>query len=150
MLAKIKNLRKSDITESLSDVRTLGLIVFAFIALLVTWSGIKVVQTNYDLQKQISAMQQQNEVKRLANSNLELENQFLNTDQYLELVARRQYSKAFPGEKLLIVPKSVALAHSVELPAAQPAEETQGVEDEGPWYERNFNAWLDFLFRKDT
>lgn len=132
-------------------MRTLGLVAFAVIALLVTWSGIKVVQTNYDLQKQISALQQENEVSRLANANLALQNEFLETDQYLELVARRQFNKASPGEKLLIVPKSVALEKAAGLPEALASEDQPAsLDSEGPWYERNFNAWLEFLLRKQS
>ncbi len=147
MQAKIKTLKDSFFTI-VSDVRSLGLIVFGVIALLVTWSGIRVVQTNYDLQKQMADMQQQNDVRRLENSNLRLSNQFLETDQYLELAARKQFNKAAPGEVLLIVPKSVALAHAPELPPAEQDEAAPaGVEEAGSWYERNFNAWLDFLFK---
>jgi cell division protein FtsB len=147
MLQKLKNL---SFIQHLNDVRFLGLLAFGVIALLVTWSGIKVVQTNYDLQKQISAMQQQNSVRKLENSNLALRNQYYETDQYLELVARKQFNKANPGEKLLIVPSSVALAHSKDLPL--PEAEASGMpapEDSGPWYERNFNAWMEFLFRRE-
>lgn len=133
--------------HSLQDVRNIGLLAFVVVSVLVTWSGIKVVQRNYDLQKQIAVMRQENEIKKLENSNLALKNQYLETDQYLELVARRQYNKALPGEKLLIVPKQVALAHSVEI--IEPEEPESTIESEGPWYERNFNAWLDFFFRKD-
>jgi cell division protein FtsB len=149
MLQKIKKLNKASIVHYFSDVRNIGLIVFVFIALLVTWSGIKVVQTNYDLQKQISKMQQQNVVRRLENSNLALKNQYLQTDQYLELAARRQYNKALPGEKLLIVPKSVALKHTVDVPESN-EEEVAPVEETGPWYERNFNAWLEFFVRRQS
>lgn len=148
MLAKIKNLSKSAIVDSLQDVRNIGLLVFAVIALLVTWSGIKVVQTNYELQKQISVMRQENDVKKLANSNLALKNRYLETDQYLELTVRQQYNKALPGEKLLIVPEAVALAHTTDI-AEEQGESVPTVSDEGPWYERNFNAWLDFLFRNN-
>lgn len=133
--------------HSLQDVRNIGLLAFVVVSVLVTWSGIKVVQRNYDLQKQIAVMRQENEIKKLENSNLALKNQYLETDQYLELVARRQYNKALPGEKLLIIPKQVALAHSVEI--IEPEEPESTIESEGPWYERNFNAWLDFFFRKD-
>lgn len=148
MQTKIKKLFSIATLKSLSDMRNLGLIVFAGIALLVTWSGIKVVQTNYDLQKQISAMQQENANDRLENANAALRNQFLQTDTYLELAARKQFNKALPGEKLLIVPKSVAMSHTVDVPAAE-KEETPAemIEDSGPWYERNFNAWMEFLFR---
>lgn len=148
MFQKIKKLPYQSFIKALSDVRNLGLIVFVAIALLVTWSGIKVVQTNYDLQKQISTMRQQNDVKKLENSNLELSNQYYDTDQYLELMARRQYNKALPGEKLLIVPESVALAHTVEVAGTATVDEAATIQNEGPWYERNFNAWLDFLFRQ--
>lgn len=146
MLAKIKKLRKADIVNFFADVRNVGLVIFVIIALLVTWSGIKVVQSNYDLQKQISVMRQENDLKKLANSNLALRNKYLETDQYLELTARKQYNKALPGEKLLVVPKSVALAHTVDIPIQQESNSIS-IDNEGPWYERNFNAWLDFLFR---
>ncbi|MDQ3065138.1 MAG: septum formation initiator family protein [bacterium] len=150
MLEKIKKLQQFPRFKQLSDVRNIGLMVFVLMALLVTWSGIKVVQTNYDLQKQISKMQQQNQVRQLENSNLALKNQYLQTDQYLELAARRQYNKALPGEKMLIVPKSVALKHTVNVPEAAVGEDLSPVEDSGPWYERNFNAWLEFFVRRQS
>lgn len=147
MLEKLKKIPIKSYAHSLQDVRNIGLLAFVMVAALVTWSGIKVVQQNYDLQKQIAVMRQENDIKKLANSNLALKNQYLETDQYLELVARRQYNKALPGEKLLVVPKQVALAHTIEL--QKPAEDTATIESEGPWYERNFNAWLNFFFRSD-
>jgi cell division protein FtsB len=146
MLQKIKSFQNSEFYKALGDVRNIGLLAFGVIALLVTWSGIKVVQTNYDLQKQISAMQQQNEVKRLENGNMALQNQYLQSDQYLELAARRHFNKAAPGEKLLIVPKSVALAHTVDIKIPSVITPEQG--DVSPWYEKNFNAWLDFLLHR--
>jgi cell division protein FtsB len=150
MLEKTKIAKFKVFSRTLSDVRNLGLLAFGIIALLVTWSGIKVVQTNYDLQKQISAMQQENEVNKLENSNLALSNQFYETDQYLELVARKQFNKGLEGEKLLIVPQSVALAHSKDIADPQVQGASTPAEESGPWYERNFNAWMQFLFRKDS
>ena len=146
MLQKIKTFQESDLYKALGDVRNIGLIAFGVIALLVTWSGIKVVQTNYDLQKQMSAMQQQNAVKKLENDNQELTNLYLQSDQYLELAARRHFNKAAPGEKLLIVPKSVSMAHTVDI--TLPSDTLPTETDTSPWYERNFNAWLDFLLHR--
>jgi cell division protein FtsB len=151
MLTKIKNIKPADIVDRLSDVRMLGLLVFTAIALLVTWSGIKVVQTNYGLQKQIATMQQENELRKLENSNLALGNEFLSTNQYLELSARKQYNKGLPGEKLLIVPKSVAMSHTVDVALPEDASlELETIKDSGPWYERNFNAWIEFIFRRES
>jgi hypothetical protein len=65
-------------------------------------------------------------------------------------VARKQFNKALPGEKLLIVPTSVALAHTIEPLPIEDKTPQEIVDDSGPWYERNFNAWLDFLFKQQS
>jgi len=145
MLNKFSGIAKGKSLKGLFELRTIGQLVFAVIVLLVSWSGVKVIQSNYELQKQISAMEQVNAVQTLENNNLRLKNQYLNTDQYLELSARSHFSKAAPGETLLIVPDSVSLAHSVPETHAKAAVALQ---DTRPWYERNFNAWLDFFFHR--
>jgi cell division protein FtsB len=152
MFEKIKNLQNSKAFKSLQDVRMLGMIAFGVIALLVTWSSVKVVETNYDLQKQISAMQQQNDVQQLTNNNLKLQNQYYNTNEYLELAARRHFNKAAPGETLVVVPKSVAMAHTIDIPVAKTQDQTlnEAVEASGSSFQRNFNAWLDFLFHREA
>src|SRR5688572_22142749 len=109
MLEKLKKYRKHPYVEQLKDVRVIGLIAFCVIALLVAWSGLGAIQSNYVLQKQIARLEQENQVKDLENNNLKLKNQYYNTDQYLELQARRQFGRAAPGETLILVPKGVAL-----------------------------------------
>ena len=152
MLNKIKKYINNDIVKSFSDIRTLGMIAFLLIALLVTWSSVRVVQTNYDLQKEMSTMQQINDVQRLKNDNLKLRNEYYKTDAYLELAARRHFNKAAPGEKLIIVPKDIALAHSIELPMPKTAADTirEANTASGTSFQRNFNAWLDFLFHRQA
>ncbi len=95
-------------------------------------------------------MQQKNDVQTLANNNLKLKNQYLNTNEYLELAARRHFNKAAPGEKLVIVPKEVALAHTVDVPRPPSAKETitETAKANGSAAQRNFNAWIDFLFHR--
>jgi cell division protein FtsB len=130
-------------------MRTIGLVVFGIVAILVTWSGIKAVQTNYDLQKQISALQQQNQVSELENKNLQLQNQYYNTDQFLELAARRQFGKAAPGETELLVPKSVALAHAADL--KKPLQQiTAAPSLNKPKYQQNFEAWINFFLHRQA
>ena len=91
MFEKIKNYQKHPYIQQFRDVRAIGLAVFGVIALMVTWSGVKAVQTNYSLQKRISGLQQQNDITALQNNNLKLQNQYLKTDQFLELTARREF-----------------------------------------------------------
>lgn len=128
-----------------ADARVLGLLAFGVVALLVTWSGIKVVQTNYELEKKISVARQENTIAQLENQNSKLRNKYYESAQYLELTTRRQFGKAAPGEKLYSVPESVALAKTVE---SQPnAEETFQTASKKPKYRQNFDDWMKFLFQ---
>lgn len=130
--------------QMLSDTRVLTLLAFGVVAILVTWSGIKVVQTNYELDKKIAIEKQKNEVKRLENENQKLKNGYYQSSQYLELSARRQFGKALPGERLYVVPDSVALSKTIELPEADDQTKTEKQSLGRP--RQNFNAWMNFLF----
>lgn len=148
MLDKIKNFTKNDLPVLVRDVRFLGLLVFLVIVLMISWSGVKVIQTNYQLQKQISALNQENAVDQLKNTNLSLQNEYYNTNQYLELAARQNFGLALPGEKELIVPKDVALAHAPALPAdQQPGAQPT---DKAPFFVRNLRDWREFLFKPNS
>lgn len=133
--------------DQLHDVRVVGLLTFTVMILLISWSGAKAIDTNYRLQKQISELEQQNAVQKLANDNLKLQNQYFSTDQYLELSARQNFGLAYPGEKELIVPKSVALAHA---PVIENAEKVQAAQTKAkqPAYQRNFQAWMNFFLHR--
>lgn len=143
---KIKTLPKRFNIDQLKDVRVIGLVVFCVIALLVTWSGLGAIQANFVLQKQIARLEQENRVKELENTNLKLKNQYYDTEQYLELQARRQFGKAAPGETMVLVPESVALAKTMELKKDTPEEAVSAPEK--PGYQQNFEAWMDFFFRR--
>jgi cell division protein FtsB len=136
------------VLKALQDVHTLGLVAFAVIAVLITWSGIKVIETNYGLQKDIARLQQENEVQKLENRNLELKNEYYKTDEYLDLEARKNFGLAAPGETVLVVPKQVAMkyAGSAQVKGASTDVPNRKI----PSYERNFNAWLDFLLHRSS
>jgi len=148
MWQKLKTIDYTGYLKQLRDVRMIGLLVFGVVVLLVTWSSIGIIQTNYDLQKKIANLQQKVAVQHLENSNLSLRNQYFQTDQYVELQARRQFGRAAPGEKVYVVPRSVALAHSVE-PLPTPKAPAIAADEDKPFYQRNFEAWTDFLFRRN-
>ena len=71
--------------------------------------------------------------------NQKLQNEYLKSDAFLELAARRQFNRAAPGEKLLIVPKSVAEAKVPDKPVATVQVETAATTT-SHWQE-----WLRFL-----
>lgn len=144
-LVKIKDIITKYL-HSLRDVRLLGLNVFIVIVLLVTWNSVGVIQMNYVLQKDLSRLQQENEIKRLENETLRLRNEYFLTDQYLELAARKQFSKAAPGETLVLVPEEIALSHAVEEKQANSNQQTA----KKPVYQQNFEAWMEFFFRRNV
>jgi cell division protein FtsB len=148
MLDKIKRLEYKHYIHELRDVRMVGLLAFGVVVVLVTWSSISVIQTNYELQKQISKLDQEVDLGELENSNLKLRNQYFDTDQYLELQARKQFNMAAPGEKMLIVPKNVALAHTIDTDK-KTNQESVTSEIDKPFYQANFEAWMDFVFRRN-
>ncbi len=147
MFTKIQTLVTDIINKSSQDIRVAGLVVFGIIAVLVTWSGVGAVESNYSLQKQITQLQQQNDLANLQNKNLQLQNQYYNTNEYLELQSRQLLGKAAPGEKLILVPKSVALIQNVNIPndnnliSSPPPQK--------PKYQSNFEAWMNFFFRRN-
>jgi cell division protein FtsB len=129
----------------LRDVRNLGSLVFIVIVLLISWSGIKAIQTNFGLQKQVERMKQENAIHLLENQNLQLRNGYYNTSQYLEVSARQNFGLAKPGETVLLVPNTVALAHSIP-DITNTADETPS--KKLPFWQNNLREWLNFFFHR--
>jgi len=132
---------------SLRDIRNVGLLVFTIIVLLISWSGVKSIQTNYGLQKQIAQLTQENEVQSLKNTNQALQNEYYNTNQYREISARQNLGLGMPGETELLMPKEVALAHTVKQPGD--AKVVSAV-PKLPFWQRNFQAWINFFLHRST
>lgn len=149
MLQKIKTLATNEFWQNFRDVRFLGFIVFGILVLLTTWSGVNIIQTNYRLQQEIAQIDQRNQLAQLENANLKLENEYFNTDTFLELTARQQFSKGAPGEKLVLVPKHVALEHVPKMEETS-TEEAAKHPDNRPTYQKNFQTWMDFFLHRDT
>jgi cell division protein FtsB len=133
--------------RQLQDVRFAGQVLFVVLVLLISWSGVKTIQTNYGLQKQISELKQKNEVGKLENTNLALKNQYYNTNQYLELSARQNFGLAAAGEKEVIVPKQVAMNYTTSMPQL-PQGET--IATKSPAYQQHFQAWMNFFLHRPS
>lgn len=148
MLPKIKSTDWNDTVKKFSDVRIIGLIAFGFVVLLVAWSSLKALEINYNLEKQIAGLEQRNRVQKLQNENLKLQNVYYESDEYLELTARRQLNKAAPGEKLYQVPRSVAMANTVSLPKTKKQIE-QEKQSRKSRFSKNLEAWWGFFTHSD-
>lgn len=139
---KINIIRKKLSDKGLYDVRLLALVFVGFVAISVFWNGAKIVQQNYDLTLKVAAIQSENEILELENRNKELQNQYLATDEFAELTARRVLGKASPGERVYIVPKDVALGALTETSE----KEVEQPVVEKPEYQKNLDAWMKIYF----
>ena len=148
MQQKIQTLLKQAKRYQLHDPQTWGLIVLAFIATAVTWSGAKSIQQNFELQKKVVVLQEQNKVQKLQNETQKLRNEYYKTDEYKELSARRIFGKAAPGEQVYIVPKEVALAQVSPQQNTQTAQQAPANPVTLPKYQQNVQDWLDFFFHR--
>ena len=145
MINQIKIYYHDKIKNNLRDIKFVGLMVFLVIMLLVTWSGIKSVQTNYGLQKQIANLSQQNQLQKLKNDNLALQNKYYDTNQYIVLSARQNFGLAASGETEVIIPHNVAMNQLVSVPEDQSVKISVGTQS---FWQRNFEMWVNFFMNR--
>jgi cell division protein FtsL len=145
MKPDIKSFLNNKRLKQLADPRNLVLYVFALMVMAITWSGVRTVQNNYNLQKQIAVLNQQNTLLQLENGNAKLQNKYLQTDQYLDLAARQNLGLAAPGEKVLVVPKSVAMKFVDQSLIINRIAENAKNSPPKSKYANNLQDWRDFL-----
>jgi len=128
-----------DITRDFHKYATLNNAVLAiaiFIALGWIWGSVDALGRNYKYQQQVDAARAQVELLGLQNQNLQAEQSYLQSNEYLEIAARAKLNKAMPGEKLVLLPPTVASTGSASGGAATAPDDS------------NFTQWMDFLFGK--
>ncbi len=140
---KIEQARKYLKEKGLYDVRILALLGVGIIAISVFWNGANIVQQNYELAQKVEAIEQENEVIRLENQNKALRIEYLETDEFAEITARRVYGKAAPGERVYIVPKDVAV-NSLDTDIEEEVEQEN--QSAKPQYQKNIEAWMNIYF----
>jgi cell division protein FtsB len=138
---KIEIIKKKLNDSGLYDVRLVVLVVVGLIALSVFWNGAKIIQRNYELTQKVAEIEKENEVLELENRNKELQNQYLATDEFAELTARRVFGKASPGERVYIVPEEVAIASLDQSNTEEDLENSNKNQRRS-----NFEAWMDIYF----
>jgi cell division protein FtsB len=114
-----------------------GTIVLAFvIALGWMWGTVQTLQKNFTYQQQVDSLTENVELEKLRNQNLEFQQRYFKSDEFLELSARQRLGKANPGEKLIILPDSRGIVDA----SGQPVEQAPIVRAS------NFSQWMRFFF----
>jgi hypothetical protein len=130
--------RLSPLLKRMMTVEALAAFVIVLTVAAVSYNTSQVILQNYQLQRQVSEAQQQVAIAELEVDNQRLTNEYYKTDAFLDIAARRQLSKGLDGEKLVIVPQSVALSYI-------PAESTQQQQTRSTEKLSNLTLWLRFI-----
>lgn len=100
-------------------------------------NSITAIQNNFQRQVELDNLRQQVALMQLENETAQFQNQYYQSDEYLDLQARELLDKAAPGEKLIILPPSQRRAPP---PKEEPVYRT-AMQDRS-----NIEQWFYFLF----
>ena len=114
-----------------------GTIVAALlIALGWTWGTVQTLQKNFAYQQEVDLLRETVELETLRNQNLQFQQEYFRSAEFLELSARQRLGKANPGEKLIILPDSRDIVDT-----AGPSEQQAPTRRAG-----NVSQWVQFFF----
>lgn len=95
------------------------------------WGSISSMERNYSLQKELEIKKRQLQIAKIEQRTLELEQNYLKSDEYQELAARQNLGLVAEGESVIILN---------DYPAETVAEKKPTKKDS------NFSEWMNFIF----
>ena len=119
---------------TVENVVLMGAIV---LCLVWTYQSIAAMSRNWELSERLTAERKALELLNVEVEAAELENEYYKSNEYQELMARRQLDKKLPGENMVVMP-----ANSEE---AKNRYQTIAAEKEEREYS-NFEKWIMYLF----
>jgi cell division protein FtsB len=122
------------ITRSHVTLNNSVLVVALLIVLGSIWNTVMTLQKNFILQQKVDLLEQQIKVAKLEVETLQLQQQYLGSREYQELVAREKLGKAAPGEKV------------INLPALPEDPQKKVVTSMTQPELSNFQKWMQFFF----
>ena len=121
------------------DIFTLNnIILFVAIILCLIWTygAIDSMSRNWQLEEKLKTRKLEAAKLKIEVETLELEQEYYQTEEYKELMARIKSNKMQPGETMVIMPKNSESAINRHTETAPEMTTPRS----------NFSQWLDFLF----
>jgi cell division protein FtsL len=141
MMNKIKRLLKL-VVKNITNPELIAGAVITVTVVAVTINTSAVIMQNYTLQRDVQVAEQKVAIAQAELDTQRLRNNYYKSDAFMDIAARKQLSKGAPGEKLIIVPKSVAMSYV-------PAQATQAASDQvsqaADKNTSNLHKWARFL-----
>lgn len=142
-MSKIKNtLRRFNfkVKHDFLTVENVVLIMAIALCLVWTYQSIAAMSRNWELSERLTEERKKLELVSIEVETAELANEYYKTNEYQELMARRNLDKKLSGENMVVMPEN-----SVE--AKNKHKESVKVVATEPEYS-NFEKWMMYLFPK--
>ena len=115
-------------------------LVVAFLFCLVwTYQSILAMSRNWELSERLMTQKKNLELVSLEIAAMELENEYYQTDEYQELMSRKDLDKKWSGENLVVLPENSEDAKNKH-------KKTESKVEEKTY--SNFEKWMLYLFPK--
>ena len=118
-------------------VENVFLMVAIILCLFLTYQSIMAMSRNWELSEKLRVEKKELELLTVETEASELENEYYQTDEYQELLARQSLDKQFPGENMVVMPENSDEAKNKYRTVAEEAEEKEY---------SNFEKWMMYLF----
>ena len=122
-------------------VENVVLVLAIILCLVWTYQSIAAMSRNWVLSERLTAERKELELVSLEVEAAELANEYYKTDEYQELMARRNLDKKLNGENMVVMPENSEVAKTKH------KNEVKVVATEEPVYS-NFEKWMMYLFPK--
>ena len=119
------------------SIENIVLIVAIILCFFWTIQSINAMTRNWELSERLATERKNLELLSLEVEAAELENEYLKTSEYQELVSRRNLDKKLPGENMVVMPENSDAAKSKHKKAQPENSEAES---------SNLKKWFRFLF----
>ena len=119
---------------TIENVVLIGAIV---LCLVWTYQSVAAMSRNWELSEKLTAERKALELLNIEVETAELENEYYKSNEYQELMARRQLDKKLPGENMVVMPENSDTAKNKHKEVVEEKEEQNY---------SNFEKWMMYLF----
>lgn len=118
-------------------VENVVLVLAIILCLVWTYQSIAAMSRNWELSERLTTEKKTLELLKIEVEAAELQNEYYETNEYQELMARRNLDKKFSGENMVVMPENSEAAKNKHKEVTVAVEEVQL---------SNFEKWMSYLF----
>ena len=119
-------------------VENIVLVLAIVLCLVLTYQSVVAMSRNWELTERLASEKKSLELLSVEVEAAELENEYYQSNEYQELLARKYLDKKMPGENMVIMPENSEVAKN--------KYQTVVITDKGDKEYSNFEKWMMYLF----